>query len=146
MYSTVLDLHSYWAIAVLGLLFIAILNSFAGLSLKKPFLDRDRKIAMFALIFTHVQLVIGIILLFVTPKLDNAKAAGMGALMKDPDLRKIFIEHPVTNVIAIVLITIGWSKHKKIEEDTKKFKSIAIFYTIGLVLLLSMIPWKQWLS
>jgi hypothetical protein len=66
--------------------------------------------------------------------------------MKTDEIRLTVIEHPVTNIIAIVFITIGWSKHKKATTSAEKFKSIAIFYTIGLVLLLSRIPWQNWLD
>ena len=144
MYDGVLNLHSYWAYAVLGLLLIAILNAFTGLSSKRAFTPKDRQISMLALIFTHVQFVIGLILLFVSPAMDAAKAGGMGAVMKDSHLRMLLVEHPLINLIAITLITIGWSKHKRTEESAKKFKSIGIFYVIGLVLLLSRIPWNQW--
>lgn len=146
MYSSLKDLHSYWAFAVLGLLVIAILNSFAGLSQKKPFLDRDKKIAMFALIFAHVQFVIGIIMYITSPYLETAKQLGMGAVMKDKTLRLYLVEHPLINIIALVLITIGWSTHKRAEDDAVKFKKIAYLYTAGLLLLLSRIPWSAWLS
>jgi hypothetical protein len=66
--------------------------------------------------------------------------------MKDAALRLTSLEHPLTNIIAIVLITIGWSKHKKAENSLAKFKSITIFYGLGLVLILSRIPWKLWLN
>jgi len=38
----------------------------------------------------------------------------------------------------------GWSKHKKATTNEAKFKSIAIFYGVGLVLILSRIPWSLW--
>jgi hypothetical protein len=56
------------------------------------------------------------------------------------------VEHPFINIVAIVLITIGWSKHKKVMGATAKFKKIAIFYGLGLLLILSRIPWGQWFS
>jgi len=146
MYSSLKDLHSYWAFAVLGILIIAILNSFAGLSQRKPFLDRDKKIAMFALIFAHVQFVIGAIMLFTSPYFETAKQLGMGAVMKDSTLRLYLVEHPLINIIAITLITIGWSQHKKAADDAAKFKKLAYLYTAGLLLLLSRIPWSAWLS
>lgn len=144
--SGVLDLHSYWAFAVLVFLLLATLNAFIGLSAKRPFLPKDRQISMLALIFTHVQFVIGLVLLFVSAKMDAAKQLGMGGVMKNPELRKLLVEHPAINLIAIILITIGWSTHKRAEDSAVKFKKIAIFYAIGLVLLLSRIPWDQWLS
>jgi len=146
MYDSVLELHSYWAYGVITFLFLATLNSFIGLSSQKPFIPRDRQIAMIALIFSHVQFILGILVLFTNPLLDAAKAGGMGAVMKDGHMRIIFVEHPVINLIAIILITIGWSKHKRAGESGRKFKSIAVFYAIGLALLLSRIPYSQWLD
>lgn len=145
MYQSVLDLHSYWAFAVLGLLLIAVLNAFAGLSSKRVFTPKDRKISMIALIFSHIQLLLGIVLYFVSPYLQTAKEAGMGAVMKDSTLRLYLVEHPLVNIIALTLITIGWSKHKKTEDSQTKFKSIGWMYAIGLLLLLSRIPWSAWL-
>jgi len=146
MYSSIKELHSYFAFAVLGLLVLTILNSFIGLSRKRPFNLQDRRIALITLIFSHLQLVLGLIMLFTSPYLDFVKANGMGAAMKDSVIRLYVVEHPLINIIAIALITIGWSKHKRTEEDTKKFKFIGYLYLIALVLLLSRIPWSAWSS
>ena len=144
MYESVLDLHSYLAYGVLVFLLLATLNSFIGLSSQRPFIPRDRKIAMIALIFTHVQFVIGLLVVFGNnPRFKAATSGGMKTLMNSEN-RPLFIEHPLINLIAIILITIGWSKHKKAVDPGHKFKSIAIFYAIGLVLLLSRIPYGQW--
>jgi hypothetical protein len=106
---------------------------------KKEFTSKDRKIALFALIGTHTQLLVGLILYFVSP-------LGLDAFgqMKDAALRLTSLEHPLLNIIAIVFITIGWSKHKKAISNEFKFKVIAVFYGIGLVLILSRIPWSLW--
>ncbi|WP_417352375.1 hypothetical protein [Flavobacterium alkalisoli] len=146
MYDSVFELHSYWAFAALGLLLIAALNAFAGLASKRVFTPKDRKISMIALIFSHIQLLLGIVLYFVSPYLQTAKDAGMGVVMKDSTLRLYLVEHPVVNIIAIVLITIGWSKHKKTEDSQAKFKKIGWMYAIAFLLLLSRIPWSAWLS
>lgn len=146
MYSSIKDLHSYLAFAVLGLLFLTILNSFIGLSRNRPFNQQDKRIALIALIFSHLQLVLGIILLFTSQYFETARTQGVGTVMKNSDLRLYVVEHPLINIIAITLITIGWSKHKKTEDDTKKFKFIAYLYAVALVLLLSRIPWSAWLS
>lgn len=132
--------HSGWAYLTLILLVVAIVNSFLGSSSNKEFTAKDRKIAMFGLIATHTQFFVGIFLYFISP-------LGMsGFNMKDSALRLTSLEHPLINLIAIALITIGWSKHKKMESNVDKFKKIAIFYTIGLVLILSRIPWSAWLA
>jgi NADH:ubiquinone oxidoreductase subunit 2 (subunit N) len=139
MYSFIQKFHSGWAYLALLLLVFAVLNSFLGMSSKRGFTAKDRKIALFGLIATHIQLLVGLILYFVSP----LGSASFGE-MKNAALRLTSLEHPLTNIIAIVLITIGWSKHKKAETDTAKFKSIAIFYGIGLLLILSRIPWSLW--
>lgn len=139
MYHFIQQFHSGWAYLALLLLVFAIVNSFLGLSSKREFLPKDRKIALFGLVATHIQLVIGLILYFVSP-------LGQAALgnMADAALRKTSLEHPLINIIAIVFITVGWSKHKRTAASDSKFKTIAIFYTIGLVLILSRIPWDLW--
>jgi len=137
-------MHSGWAYVALILLVIAIINAFIGLSSKNPFTLKDRRISMFTLIGAHIQFVFGLALYFVSPNgLDKIKAVGMSG-MSDMD-RLLAVEHPFMNLIAVTLITIGWSRHKKAADD-RKFKSIAIFYTLGLLALLVMIPWKNWFA
>ena len=141
MYHFIQKFHSGWAYLALLLLVFAVVNSFIGMSSKKEFTAKDRKIALFGLIATHIQLVVGLILYFVSPL-----GSAVFGQMKDPALRLTSLEHPLINIIAIVLITIGWSKHKKITTSNTQFKTFAIFYTIGLVLILSRIPYKLWFN
>ena len=139
MYHFVQKFHSGWAYIALLLLVLAVINSVIGMNSKKEFTAKDRKIALFGLIATHIQLVVGFILYFVSP----LGLASFGQ-MAESDIRIPSMEHPLINIIAIVLITIGWSKHKKATTNEAKFKSIAIFYGLGLLLILSRIPWKLW--
>jgi hypothetical protein len=71
---------------------------------------------------------------------------GMGGIMKDSVLRSNIVEHPLTMIIAVTLITMGYSKHKKKLTSKPKFKMLAIFYILALVLVLAKIPWKVWFS
>jgi len=144
MYETIQMLHSYLAYVALAVLFLAVANAITGLISKRIFtMDKDLRLSLFALILVHVQLVIGLILYFVSPSGFNAiQEFGMGGLTSAA--RLLAVEHPFVNIIAIVLVTVGWSRHKKFVEGDKKFKSIAIFYTLGLVLILSRIPWGIW--
>ncbi|NJB71240.1 hypothetical protein GGR42_001702 [Saonia flava] len=144
MYETILNLHSYLAYAVLAILFLAVANAIIGLVGKKMFtMEKDLRISLFALILSHIQLLVGLILFFVSSNGYKAiSTLGMGGL--NAPARLLAVEHPFINIIAIVLITIGWSKHKKVMEAAKKFKLIAIFYGLGLLCILSRIPWGQW--
>jgi NAD/NADP transhydrogenase beta subunit len=133
--------HSGWAYLALLLLVFAVVNSFIGMSSKKEFTAKDRKIALFALMGTHLQLLVGLILYFVS---EVGFKQLSGAAMKNSELRLTVLEHPLINIIAIALITIGWIKHKKATTGEAKFKSIAIFFVLGLVLILIRIPWSLW--
>ena len=134
-------IHSTLAYGVLAVLIFAIINAFLGLSAKRNFTSKDRSVSLIALIFSHIQLVVGIVLWIESP-------LGKAALsqMSNSALRLTALEHPLINIIAIVVITIGWSKHKKEESSNGKFKKIAIFFTLGLLLILSRIPWTNWLA
>ena len=140
MYSFIQKFHSGWAYLALLLLFVAVVNSLIGYLSKKEFMAKDKKIALYALIATHIQLVVGLILYFVSP-LGKASFGNM----KDAALRLTSLEHPLINIIAIALITVGWSKHKKGQTSETKFKPLAFFYAIGLVLILARIPWSLWM-
>lgn len=139
MYHFIQKFHSGWAYLALLLLVVAVFNSFSGWFAKREFTAKDKKMALFGLIATHMQLVMGFVLYFLSPK-------GLDSLgqMEDAELRLTSLEHPLVNILAIVLITIGWSRHKKALVSDLKFKSIFVFYMFGLVLILVRIPWKAW--
>lgn len=139
MYYFIQKFHSGWAYLALLLLIIAVVNSIIGLVSKKEFMSRDRKIALFGLIGIHIQLLVGMFLYFLSP--NGFSSLGQ---MSNPELRLTSLEHPLINIIAIVLITIGWVKHKKLITSESKFKTFSVFYGSGLVLILSRIPWGMW--
>lgn len=144
MYSTVQFIHSWWAYLVLIILIIASINALIGYFSKKEYGANDFRISLFALIVSHIQLLIGIILYFLSPYFNSFSEGGMGGVMKDSTLRLYLVEHPFIMIISVVLITIGYSKHKKKLTSHPKFKMLAIFYTLALVFVLSRIPWAAW--
>jgi NADH:ubiquinone oxidoreductase subunit 2 (subunit N) len=141
MYETIQSVHSILAYLALALLVLASINAVLGLTSKKLFSDKDLRLSLFAMIICHIQLLVGLILYFVSP-------LGLEQLgnMKDAAMRLTSLEHPLINIIALALITIGWSKHKKEESNNGKFKKIAVFYVLGLVLILSRLPWSNWFN
>jgi len=146
MYNFIKEAHSFWAYVVLILLLIAFVNALIGFSSNKQFTAKDRKISLFALIASHIQLLLAMFLYFLSPYYTTMKEIGMGEVMKNSDLRLYLIEHPMINIIAIILITVGWSKHKKAITEKAKFKAIWVMYFIAYALILSRIPWNNWLS
>lgn len=140
MYTALQTAHSIFAYIVLTILFLASVNAIMGIVSKKIFTDKDLRLSLFALILSHMQLLLGLILYFVSP----LGFSSLGNMEKT--FRLTSLEHPLINIIALAIITIGWSKHKKEESGNGKFKKIGIFYTIGLLLILSRLPWTNWFN
>jgi hypothetical protein len=145
MSDVVLKLHSYWAYLVLLILIIAVANALIKVFGDKEYEAKDFRISLFTLIVSHIQLLIGLVLYFVSPKFELWSQLG-AEVMKNPLARLYLVEHPLVNIIAVALITIGYSKHKKKLTSKAKLKPIAIFYSIALILFLSRIPWNVWLA
>ncbi|WP_445734321.1 hypothetical protein [Mariniflexile sp.] len=145
MYEIVKNAHSYWAYLVLLILIIAVVNALMKVFGNKEYTAKDFRISLFTLIVSHIQLLIGLILYFVSPRFNLWSELG-GEVMKNSLARLYLVEHPLVNIIAVALITIGYSKHKKKLTSQAKLKPIAVFYTIALLLFLSRIPWSAWLN
>ena len=143
MYSTIQFVHSMWAYLVLTILIITTFNSLVKFFGGKEYGAKDMRLALFTLITMHLQLLIGLVLFFASPNGLNAITTnGMGGLSSGA--RRLAVEHPTLMIIAVVLVTIGYSKHKKQRLSTPKFKKLAIFYTLALLAVLAIIPWNQW--
>ena len=143
MYETVKALHSYWAYLVLIVLVIAAFSAIIKTIGDKEYGPNDFRKSLFTLIVSHIQLLIGLVLYFVSPNgFNNLIANGVSGL--DDDFRLLAVDHPFVGILAVALITIGYSKHKKKLTSKGKLKSIAIFYSVALIFILSRIPWQQW--
>ncbi len=140
MYTGLLHLHSSLRYVLLIVIIAAIIKGFDGWLNKKEFTGTDNKLGLFTLIFAHTQLLVGLILYFISPIVQSA-LSDMGGAMKDTTLRFWAVEHISLMIIAIVLITIGRVSSKKAATAVQKHKKAAIFFLIGLILILISIPW-----
>ena len=134
MNSILAHTHSGLRWVVLGLLVYAILNA---LRKKSTYEKSDRLLNMFTMVSLHIQLVIGLVLYF-----TSSKVSFVEGWMKVKLLRFYGMEHILVMIIAIVLVTIGHGKAKRALDVTKKHKTIILYYSIGLLLILASIPWS----
>lgn len=132
-------MHSLLRWVLVVLMVLSLLHAFTGRSGGKAFEGKSRKIFLFTLITLHVQVLLGLVMYFMSDVVDSA--LGSEGMMKNSSHRFWAIEHMVGMLLGAVLITVGWSKAKKAVGDAAKFKKIAVFYTIGIVLILATIPW-----
>lgn len=141
MYAGLKHFHSYVAYLALLFLLFAVLHAVLSLVNKRPFTPTSKKIVLFGLVSAHVQMLFGLFLYFVSPMgFSNLNSETMGN-----GLYRLFaLEHPLTMLIGIAVITFGYSKAKRTAEDRRKFRLIAWCYGIGLVLILARVPWSVW--
>lgn len=133
MNSILTHAHSGLRWVAIILLLLAIVNAFTA----KTYEKKHKMINLFVLITMHTQLLIGLVQYFFT----SAKTNFTSGWMKIEVFRFYGMEHLLGMLIAIVLITVGYSKSKRGATDAEKFKSIKVFYLIGFILILASIPW-----
>lgn len=132
MQTGLLHLHGFLPFIFLLLMLAVLVQNFLVWKSDKAFtrsLARQNKIA---LILTHLQVTIGLIILFVWRR-------GFFSDMES-------LEHPVIMIIAAVLITIGSAKSKRGTTDAAKAKSVVVWYGIALVLIAYAMPWERFLT
>lgn len=140
MYPLLVQLHSYIRYFVLFFLLFVIIRSFYFWQKKLPFNKQTDKISLYLFITTHIQLLLGLILYFISPRVQLAH---MGAAMRDPIARYWTVEHISVMILAVVLITVARITMKKLSGDENKHKRLFLYNTAALILVLAVIPWPH---
>lgn len=125
--------HSLLRYAVLLALIYAFATNLRGWLMGRPILTGDRLAAIVAMVLCHVQLVLGIILYLQNYGAIRQMGGAVGRFWR--------FEHIGTMIIAIALVTIGRMLSKRAKEEPVKQRHIAVFYGIGLALMLWAVPW-----
>ncbi|MES2704656.1 MAG: hypothetical protein V4649_18595 [Bacteroidota bacterium] len=140
MYYHLLATHSLFRWLVLASMLATIIRSFYCWSRNKPFTPRDNTLRLVTTSIVHIQFVLGLVLYFISPLivyfLQHFKES-----MHNRQLRFFGMEHICVMLVAIVVITIGSAKAKRQPTARLKFKTMAIWFLVGLVLILSSVPW-----
>lgn len=134
MYDILLTSHSYLRYFVLIMLIAVVVRSLMGWVGKKPFTRVDDRLGLYLLIFTHLQLIAGVILYFVSPfvRFDSTT-------MKDSLTRYWTVEHALMMVIVVALITAARATSKRMSESAKKHKRLVLFNAIALILIIGVL-------
>ncbi len=141
MYPYLVYAHSWTRWIVLVLIVLVIFQSWLGWLNKQKFTNSNRKASIFLLIFSHLQLVMGLLLYFIYSPVVQQAFKDFKVAMKDKSLRFWAVEHISMMLIAIVLIQIGYSRAKRASTDQAKHKSLAVFTTIAVVVILLGVNW-----
>jgi hypothetical protein len=137
-----LPVHNLLRWVILLLLLIALVNAASGMNSNKPFTKSDKTVGLFLMIFSHINLLIGLYQWFVGDfGLNLIRQMGFAAVMKNSATRFWAVEHITGMLIAIILITIGRGMSKKNYIDRLKHKRTFWYYFIALILILITVPW-----
>jgi L-asparagine transporter-like permease len=63
--------------------------------------------------------------------------------MQNPAGRFFAVEHTVSMIIAIALITIARGSYRKDITDLKKHRRCILLYVVALLIILAMTPWPE---
>ena len=142
METGLLHLHNLLRWVILVLLVWSVVTSYSGWKSKRIFSSKDKKIWLFTMIASHITLILGLYqwILGRFGLLTYVKSEGV-SMMKNATLRFYQMEHPVTMIVSILLITLGYGMAKKSVEDEKKYKKAFQYFVIALLLILLSIPW-----
>lgn len=135
-YNILKHAHSGFRWLLLLFLLIIIVNSLVKWMKRSVFNKTDQRMNVIVMSLAHLQLIIGLILYFISPKVIFEVTS-----FKEPFYRFFLIEHLVLMIISIALITIGSVSAKRAETSVLKFKRTFFFQLIALVLILFAIPW-----
>lgn len=136
IYPILVHIHSGLRWLVLLFIIAAIVNAGLKLTRKSSSHCNDCAFNRLALIFMHLQLVLGLVLYFISPKVVFDATS-----MKDSLLRFFLVEHIGLMIIAVILITIGYVKSDRAVDELKKQKQVLVYFSIALLLVLVSIPW-----
>jgi hypothetical protein len=131
MYITLLSIHSLVRWFVLLSLIFAVFIAFRGWLYKRKFSSLDHAVRKWTVTFAHIQFVLGFLLYTISPISRYFLR----------EIRFFGMEHSFMMLAAVFIITIGSAKAKSKLTSEEKFKTMAIWFSIGLFAILTSIPW-----
>lgn len=134
MYTGLFHTHSSLRYLILIALVVVIVKALLGLINKQSYGKVDNRLGLYLFIFTHTQLLIGLILYFVSPFVKFGTET-----MSDKTTRYWTVEHITAMIIAVVLITLARTTSKRMADDSAKHRRMLIFNALALVIIVGTI-------
>jgi hypothetical protein len=124
MENGILMAHSGWRYIVIVILALAVIKALIGWLGQGRWGSLDRWLGMLTPVALDIQLLLGLILWILQQRWTGADPLDSW-------------EHPVTMMIVVAIAHITWTRVKRAEPDTAKFRAMTIGYLIaGLILAL----------
>lgn len=130
-YNILVHAHSGLRWIVLLLLIYNIINIAMARSSNRALAAKDTKWSLFGMTSVHIQMLIGLVLYFISPKVQFSSNT-----MSNDVLRFFTMEHTLGMLIAIILITVA---HRRVKSNSAA--GAFWYYVLGLLVILVSIPW-----
>lgn len=140
MQTGLLHLHNLLRWIILILLLVSIYKSYSGWRGGKAFQSGDKKTWLFTMIAAHLTLLLGLYQ-WTLGRYGLFTFKGDGNMMGNAFTRFFQVEHPVSMIIAVVLITLGHGMAKKPVDHTTRYRKAFFYFLIALILILVAVPW-----
>ena len=140
MYSTLLFLHSALRWVFVVLLVVTLGRTYWGVLRGVAFQKMDRWLHVSAASAGHLQLLVGMILYFHSPFVEYF---WLDPSVSDSNIQFLFFSviHVVGMMIAMMMMSIGAVLSKRAIGQQQKFRAVALYWSIALLLILLLIPW-----
>ena len=139
-YTVVLVLHNLLRWVVVLTAAWALVRAWSGWLGKRAWTTTDRRAGMFFGMSLDIQMLLGLILAFISPILQAAYADLGSLAMQDP-FRFFLTAHMPLMIVAVVLAHIGTGVASKAADDTGKHRRAAIWFTLTALAIVLTIPW-----
>jgi len=140
LFSILLPLHSILRWVVIILAVVTIGRALIGWLGKKPWTLLDSRLSSYFTISFDVQILIGLILYFISPTNQTA-LQNFGGAMGNADLRYFAVEHIFMMILALGIAHGGRTLSRKAKDAFKKHRNAALFYILAILVVLAAIPW-----
>jgi hypothetical protein len=99
--------------------------------------NQGKPLWLVTLIAAHITLVIGLYQWYnMWQRAKDSGMDGMGNIMKNKAWRFWLVEHPITMIIGIILVTLAYNNTK-----ASKYRTAFWFFLFAFVLMMSGVPW-----
>ncbi|MBC7896092.1 MAG: hypothetical protein H7066_11825 [Cytophagaceae bacterium] len=142
MYSILLSTHNVvrWLVLAVGV--FAVVRVWRGWMTRAAWTESETKVLKAYTGVASLQFVVGIVLYLMSP-LVRQGWGDMGAAMRDANLRKFVVEHPLMMIVAVALVHIGAGRVRKVTSDSGRYQAATIFWGIAIAITLGFIPWAR---
>lgn len=137
MQTGLLHLHNLLRWVILILLLLSIVKAYRAKSNPDLYPAGKQPIWLYTLIASHITLLLGLYQWgwgrygYFTASIPEGTS-----IMKDKFYRFFLLEHPVSMILAILLVTLAYGAGKRGD-----YRRVFLFYVVALIIILVNIPW-----